>query len=205
MRSDCRVFRMMCHVVVAATLMGCRTVQPPPSVMLPTQADLPRTTRSFIADRKAERVGDLVTVVISEAASVNARSRTSAKKQEGANAHVEQLPGDRNGVGAGLERQFDGGGQVERSGRVLATLAATVVEADGAGRLRISGEQLLLINDERQVLRLDGYVRAEDIGPDNAISSQRVALSRIELSGQGILGSSQAPGWLTRLFMWARQ
>jgi flagellar L-ring protein FlgH len=199
-----RVPGLVTAAAVAGVFLGaCRGTEPTRELPAALPESAPRVNRSFIADRRAERVGDLVMVVVSESASVNARSRTSANKEEGAGVRFENLPNDRRSIGGDLQRQFDGGGQVERSGRLLARLATTVVEADASGRLRIRGEQLIVVNDEKQVLRLDGYVRAEDIGPDNAISSQRVALARIELSGHGVLGSSQAPGWLTRLFMWA--
>jgi flagellar L-ring protein precursor FlgH len=156
---------------------------------------------SFVADRKAQRVGDLVTVLITEAASVSTSARTRAQKQEGATAKFDQLPDDHRSIGGNFQRDFSGGGQVERSGRLIARLATTVMEADGTGRLRISGEQRIVANNEEQVVSLEGYIRAEDIGPDNTIASQRVALARIELTGRGVLGRGQAPGWLTRLFM----
>jgi flagellar L-ring protein FlgH len=200
-RDLCR--RSTTILVTGLALAACQSTEPIREQPAALPESAPRVNRSFVADRKAERIGDLVTVFISETASVNARSRTSANKEEGAGVRFESLPSNQRNISGELQRQFDGGGQVERSGRLLARLATTVVEADGSGRLRIRGEQLIVINDEKQVLRLEGYVRAEDIGPDNAISSQRVALARIELSGQGVLGKSQAPGWLTRLFMWA--
>jgi flagellar L-ring protein precursor FlgH len=106
---------------------------------------------------------------------------------------------------AEVSRSFSGGGQVERSGRVLARVAAFVVEADPSGRLRINGEQVIVLNDERQVVRLDGYIRAEDIASDNTIPSGRVALARIEIAGNGVLSDGQSPGWLTRLFRWIKQ
>jgi flagellar L-ring protein precursor FlgH len=160
---------------------------------------------SFVADRKAHRVGDLVTVLISESATASSTARTRTDKGEKAGLGVSSKSGTRVAADADISRSFSGGGQVERSGRVVARVAASVVEADPSGRLRITGEQLIVMNDERQRVRLDGYIRAEDIASDNTISSGRVALARIEISGKGVLADGQSPGWLARLFMWAKQ
>lgn len=49
-------------------------------------------------------------------------------------------------------------------------------------------------------MRLQGYLRAEDVSSDNRVSSQRVANARIGYSGRGALADANDPGWLVRFF-----
>ena len=49
-------------------------------------------------------------------------------------------------------------------------------------------------------MRVSGLVRAEDVGADNSVSSQRLADARIAYSGTGVIAQSNRAGWLTRFF-----
>jgi flagellar L-ring protein FlgH len=155
--------------------------------------------RSFFADRRAIDVGDVLTVVITEVATVATRARTETGKQETANGSLLDGSGDLDDVAAEFNTTFSGGGQIERSGRLLATLAVTVDGVEPNGNLVVSGEQVIVVNNEEQRIVLRGIVRPEDIGPDNTVSSTRVSAARIELVGDGLLARKQRPGLITRL------
>lgn len=156
-------------------------------------------SRSFFADRRAYGRGDVLTVVISEVASVSTRARTETGKQEAASGSLLDANGDLDDVSAEFNTSFAGGGQIERSGRLLATLTVTVDGVDESGNLEISGEQVIAVNNEEQHIRLTGVVRPEDIGPDNTVSSRRIGQARIELVGDGLLARKQRPGLISRL------
>jgi flagellar L-ring protein FlgH len=155
--------------------------------------------RSFFADRRAYDRGDVLTVVISEVASVATRARTETGKQEAASGSLLDANGDLDEVSADFNTSFAGGGQIERSGRLLATLTVTVNGVDESGNLEVSGSQVIVVNNEEQHIRLTGVVRPEDIGPDNTVSSRRVGRARIELVGDGLLARKQRPGLISRL------
>ena len=95
---------------------------------------------------------------------------------------------------------FTGGGQIQRSGKLLAKLAVIVQNVDEHGNLSIAGEQEIRVNNEQQRIALSGIVRPEDIGPDNTIASWRIAEARIDFKGEGVLARKQSPGLLTKLF-----
>jgi flagellar L-ring protein precursor FlgH len=155
--------------------------------------------RSFFADRRALEPGDVLTVVITEVATVATRARTETGKREAANGSLLDAPGDFDEVSAEFSTTFSGGGQIERSGRLLATLAVTVDQVEPNGNLTVSGEQLIVVNNEEQRIVLRGVVRPEDIGPDNTVSSTRIGNAHIELVGDGLLARKQRPGLITRL------
>jgi flagellar L-ring protein precursor FlgH len=157
---------------------------------------------SFFADRRARDVGDMLTVVITEFSTVEATARTSTGKSESASASLAHGANHLDVASANLDNNFDGGGQIERTGKLIAKLAVTVAGVDGSGNLLVHGEQDIQINNERQRIRLDGTVRPEDIGPDNTIPSWRVSGAQIEFTGKGFLARKQAPGLLTRILSW---
>jgi len=158
--------------------------------------------RSFYADRRATAPGDALTVVITEFSTVQATAQTSVNKGESASASVLQPDTVRQSVGVDFDSKFAGGGQIERSGKLIAKLAVTIIGVDARGNLLVKGEQDIEVNNERQRISLEGFVRPEDIAPDNTIPSWRVGGARIEFTGKGLLARKQSPGILTRLLGW---
>jgi flagellar L-ring protein precursor FlgH len=160
----------------------------------------PLLQRSLFADRKAHRVGDMLTVVVTEAASATASARTRADKEESVFGQIRQ-PDERPwNIDLAFGNDFDGGGQIQRTGKLLAKLAVVVDGVDEHGNLSIVGEQQIRVNNEEQRIALSGIVRPEDIGPDNTVASWRIAGARIDFKGEGILARKQSPGLMTKLF-----
>src|SRR5262249_38296810 len=101
--------------------------------------------------------------------------------------------------GGGLHSDFTGGGQIQRTGQLLARLAVVVDSIDANGNLSIHGEQDIRVNNEHQRIALTGVVRSEDIAPDNTVQSSRVAQAKIEFKGDGVLARRQRPGLISRI------
>jgi flagellar L-ring protein precursor FlgH len=164
------------------------------------QADAPLLQRSLFADRKAQRAGDKLTVVITEAASATATARTRADKEESVFGKINQ-PDERPwNLDLSFGNDFEGGGQIQRSGRLLGKLTVVVQSVDAQGNLGVVGEQDIRVNNEQQRIALSGVVRPEDIGPDNTVASSRIANARIDFKGEGVLARKQSPGLMTKLF-----
>ena len=56
------------------------------------------------------------------------------------------------------------------------------------------------INRETQRVTFMGIVRPEDIAPDNTVSSNVIAGVEVRYDGKGIVGDTQKPGILSRIF-----
>lgn len=163
-------------------------------------ANQPLLQRSLFADRKARRAGDVLTVLITEQAAATATARTRADKEESVFGNINQ-PDERPWhIDLGFGNDFDGGGQIQRSGRLVAKLAVVVEDVDADGNLQIVGEQNINVNNEKQRIALRGTVRPEDVTPDNTVASWRIVGAQIEFKGDGILARKQSPGLLTKLF-----
>jgi flagellar L-ring protein FlgH len=155
--------------------------------------------RSLFADRRAHEIGDIVTVLVSEVASVQANAQTRVEKGESASANLLQRDGEIQLAEVGFDSRFAGGGVIERSGTLLARLSVRIDSLDANGNFLVSGDQLIVINNEKQRIRVSGIVRPDDVAADNTVPSWRVAGANIELLGKGLLTKRASPGWLTRL------
>lgn len=157
--------------------------------------------QSFTADRRALRVGDALTVLVFETSSASQSADTVTEKGGGLNVGVGV---NSRSYGAKLStgEDFSGKGRVQRSGRLAAQITVNVSEVLGNGDLRVSGQQQIVVNGDKQLLQLSGRVRPTDINEGNTVVSTRLAEAEISYVGDGILAEKQRQGVLTRLFSW---
>ncbi len=171
-------------------------------------------------DRRARKVGDIVTVRIVEdpEAELNANTKTARMSSIDAklkflgymkalaekNPRLAQNPGEDDLIKAGLGMSFDGKGSSDRDGHIKAYVSAIVLKVLPNGSMYINGKRQIRVNNETQYITISGMIRPEDIGPNNEISSTYVANARIAYSGKGPLADKQRPGWLGRIidYVW---
>jgi len=170
---------------------------------------------SLYPDRRASRVGDIVTVRIVEdpEAKLNANTNTTRNSSLSAklkflgymkaladkNPRLAQNPGTDDLINSTLGASFDGKGSSDRTGHVKAYITAMVVDVLPNGFLSITGRREIRVNNETEYITISGIIRPEDIGPNNEIASTYVANARIIYSGSGPLADKQKPGWLGRI------
>lgn len=147
----------------------------------------------LVADRRSFKVGDLITVIVSEQASAVSSADTDADRRAAVDTRAT-LPHKDSQAGVGVSSDFDGGGRTQRSGRVLAQLTVRVTSIEPTGELRVEGDQQLTVNDELQTIRLQGRLRPIDVSENNTVLSSRLADARIVYSGDGVVASRQRPG-----------
>lgn len=160
------------------------------------------TYRPLTGDNKAFRVGDAITVQVFESSSASTSTDTNTQRKNSVNASVTTLPSRQRGFGVAVGSDFDGGGTTQRANRLLATLTVTVRETLPNGELRISGEQLLKVNEELHRVNLEGRVRPQDISDGNVVLSTRLADARITYVGDGDLSERQKRGLWRSVMDW---
>jgi flagellar L-ring protein precursor FlgH len=162
-------------------------------------------SRSLFSDRRAYQVGDVVTILIVEYSSGEheAGTETDSDNQFGGSATGSGDLSDINyGASAGWNNKFDGSGNTKREGSLEATISARIVEITDTGNLVIEGERTIIVNGEKQITKLRGMVRPEDISGQNTVFSYRIADAQITYTGKGDVNSAQKPGWITRIINW---
>lgn len=157
-----------------------------------------RTFRPLAADKRAQLPGDILTVLIYESSSASTSAESEMSRSTGATVRVGV---DNRVHGADLNGQTShgGGGTVQRQGKLLAQMSVRVVEVTPNGDLKVAGEQILEINDDRQNIRIEGRVRPRDITDANTVMSYRLADARISYLGDGELAKRQRPGFWAKL------
>ncbi|MDX3774321.1 flagellar basal body L-ring protein FlgH [Chromatiaceae bacterium AAb-1] len=154
-------------------------------------------------DKRAYRVGDILTVELNERTQSSKSADTSTDKSTNINMGVPII-GNLNMSDLALQlrsqQQFDGESSASQQNFLRGSITVRVTEVLPNGALVIQGEKRIQLNQGDEYIRLQGLVRPEDIDVTNRISSQRVADARISYSGKGMLANANRPGWFTRFF-----
>jgi flagellar L-ring protein precursor FlgH len=171
------------------------------------------TSANITDDLKARRRGDIITIVISETASASKEAQTGTSRDSSIGAGIPNLLGLEkigmfknsfsdlaNILKANANSSFKGSGTTSRQENLNATIAAKVIDVQSNGNLMIEGRRNIKVNEEDQIIVLEGIVRPRDITPDNTVNSIYVADARISYSGRGIVSDQQSPGWLMTIF-----
>lgn len=160
-----------------------------------------RTYRPLASDKRAHLPGDVLTVMIYESSSALTSADTQLQRRNdiGIAARADR---HQHSASVGANNSFDGGGTVQRAGKLLAQMTVTVTGVASNGDLLVQGEQLLEINQDKQRIRVQGRVRPLDVSDTNTVMSYRLADARISYLGDGDLAERQRPGIWSRLFTW---
>ncbi len=165
--------------------------------------------RNIYSDTKARRVGDIVTIIIQESASITKEKETEYKKDSTTDFQIELLKllglddyphtdGDTPALKMKSNRTFKGEADYDTKETFTKTMTAVVTEVLPNGNLIIEGTSDVVTDDEITTVTVSGTIRPEDITPDNQISSQRIASARISYQAKGPLKQNSRRGWLGR-------
>ena len=163
---------------------------------LPAQAQL-----SLFADPKANRAGDLVTIVLVERTTASRQSAwqnaSDAELAGGAEVDGGDLSG-RFGVDATFNKKARNQNSSSQQDLLNGTVTARVMEVDSTGNLVIEGERKLSVNGETHLLRISGVVRPIDIRSNNTVLSPDIASADIEYRRGGIHRRFVSPAFFVR-------
>lgn len=159
-----------------------------------------------LVDRTACKVGDLVTIVISENSVSTFKAGTTASKSDANNVAQKLFIGF-------LDRIFKpfsttaasnnkGEGDTNQTGKMSARMSAVVTQIFPNGTMIIEGTRNIVTNKETQTIKLSGVIRRDDIRPDNTVKSENIAEAEIRMEGKGLIADRQRRGLLTRILDW---
>lgn len=158
---------------------------------------------NLFADARPGRVGDIITVLVSE--------QTDAKDEATMDVSKTTNNNINNGVnGTGIlnfvrglvfstTNSAAGDGSVERKHHATATLACLVTEVLPNGNLVIEGTRDVRTSSEVLQLQLVGVIRPQDVNGENQIRSDLIANAEIAVKGKGIISRTQKVGVITQI------
>ncbi len=161
------------------------------------------TGESLVTNLKAHRIGDLITIIITESSSADATSKTKADNKSES----------KGGPGLGfldfikpwdmsVENKYKGDGKTERSGNLRAEITARITEVLHNGDFRLEGTRMVNVNGEKTLIEITGVCRSKDIAPDNTIMSTYISDAMIAYNGSGLVNDAAEPGVVTKVLNW---
>lgn len=169
-------------------------------------------SKSMYADKRASRVGDILTVVVQENTTANKNNETKTERQSSLSAAISSFlysPGASSLLTKGgqlpalaynSDHKHDGSGAINDSESIVAHIAVKVVDALPNGNLVIEGRRETSFSGEHQTIILRGVVRSDDVASDNTVLSYNVADATIQIIGKGTVTDSQNKGWFNRIW-----
>ncbi len=169
----------------------------------------PGFDQSLYHDRRARRIGDVITITLNEKTQSKKSANSQLEKQSDTQMGLSSLFGTSIGSGSPLsmsasynaDRNTDGTAAADQSNSLTGSITVTVAEVLPNGVMLVRGEKWMTLNSGDELIRIAGLIRTEDIQPDNTIPSTKVADARITYSGTGTFAEASQPGWLDRLLM----
>jgi len=217
---------LSCVIIMVALLSGCASIQQ--AKVLPNDPDfapiLPEEkeatviptgslfnvnyTNNIYSDAKARRVGDIISVILSESTQAKKNAKTELKKEDaatlspitGLNAAPITISGQSLALGLSQKNNFKGDSKSDQGNSLSGNISVNVTRVLPNGNLMIRGEKWMTLNNGNEYIRLTGVIRDTDISADNTILSGKVANARIQYSGTGTFAEVQKQGWLSRFF-----
>lgn len=211
-------------------MLGCSSANKPTPgdpryapVMPPTPAASSKAAGSIYAsgagislweDKRARRVGDIITVYLDEKTISSKSNKTDISKEDTLKMdvgsvmgvepsfHVPGFPGKRFTLDSDAKnaREFAGDAGSDQSNRLVGQISVTVAEVLPNGVMSVRGEKWMTLSQGDEFIRLEGLLRPSDIAPDNTVISSRMADARITYSATGALAEAQEQGWMSRVF-----
>jgi flagellar L-ring protein FlgH len=164
---------------------------------------------NMVADYKASRVGDLVTISINQNLSSTSTGNVATARNFSASSGITGLPQLKSSLLANLfspssAQALTGKGQSTSTTALTTTLTGRVVALLPGGVLVIEAERQLLMDDQRETVILRGLVRPGDLDATNTVISNSVGDLEVEVKGKGVISESTHPPnpvlkWILRI------
>ncbi len=166
-----------------------------------------RSVRLF-EDSKAFRVGDLLSISLSESTNATKSAATNTAKDDeatiGAGTILGITPTFRGNSllsnSLSSERAFNGSGDTAQSNSLQGEITVMVSEILPNGNLVVRGEKIIGLNQGSEFIRITGIVRPQDVSSSNEVTSGKLANARIFYGGGGVIAEANTKGWLSRFF-----
>ena len=156
----------------------------------------------FATDRRASRIGDILTVSFAENFQATKSQNAANNKATGFDLDMPNILGLNrleSSLSTGTDQSFSGSGSAAQSNSLTGQMSVTVARVFEGGNLEILGQKKLTLNNGDEYIRVRGIVRPEDISSNNVISSDRIANAEIKYIGAGDVANTAKAGWLQRI------
>lgn len=168
--------------------------------------------KAACSDKRAAGIGDILSIVVQETSTASKDNSTKTSKSTGVDASISSFlygpeasglltqKGKYPALKFNAKSDFDGGGQINNTEKIVARVAVAVIDVLPNGNLVVEGRRMTSFSGETQEAILRGTVRPADIGANNTVFSYHVADASIKFMGKGTVTDAQKKGWFTKLW-----
>jgi flagellar L-ring protein precursor FlgH len=165
---------------------------------------------NMVADYKASRVGDLVTISIAQNLSATSSGNVSTNRAFSASSGISALPGQLKTTGVAnlfsptSTQALTGKSQATSTTALSTVLTGRVVAILPTGTLVVEAERKIMMADEQETVILRGLVRPGDLDATNTVASNSVGNLEVEVKGKGVVSEGTRPPnpvmkWILRI------
>jgi flagellar L-ring protein precursor FlgH len=179
-------------LILAAPMLIAQAKEPTPAP--------PRRLMSWTADRREYQVVDVITILVSDATLA-----TATKSQSGSDQQTRKndlgltppklgttaLPEIDASMSMGKNSSSTQSGDAKRNLSFKGDISVRVVAVDKTGLLQVKGMKIVDVDKNKQTLNLTGFIRPEDVTPDNLVQSERVADAQLTYVLAGDIGKTR--------------
>jgi len=173
-----------------------------------------RRGASLFADKKDLQVGDIIQILIAETLTNDSTNERDLKKSNstsiGGGVFTAPTVGGQNsmkklnrslGVGfsSTTNNKFSGSAETKVDEEFTTTISAIIEQTYQNGNYFIKGSKEMLINGEKQNIKISGVIRPYDITPENTVESSQLANLKILYEKDGEDNNALKKGWGTKL------
>ena len=165
---------------------------------------------NMVADYKAARIGDLVTITVAQNLSASSTGNVSTNRSFSANSGITALPGQLKTTGVASlfspnsNQVLAGKAQATSQTSLSTTLTGHVAAVLPGGTMVIEAERQITMNNQHETVILRGLVRPGDLDATNTVASNHVGDLEVEVKGKGVISEGTRPPhpvikWILRL------
>lgn len=185
------------------------------ALSLPSRADSLWTegvSRPMYEDKRACQAGDIVTILVQENSTATKDNSTKTSKESSVDSALTAFlyspaasglltkGGTMPALKFSGKSGFTGGGSINNSQKIVASVAVRVIDVLPNRNLVIEGTRESSFSGEQQTILLRGTIRPDDIMANNTIYSYNVADATIKILSKGTITDSQRKGWFHRIW-----
>jgi flagellar L-ring protein FlgH len=154
---------------------------------------------NMVADYKASRVGDLVTISIVQNLSASNAGAVATNRAFSASSGITALPGQLKTAGVAnlfsptSTQALTGKGTASSQTSLSTTLTGRVAAVLPTGTLVVEAERQINMNNQHETVVLRGLVRPGDLDATNTVASNSVGDLEVEVKGKGVISEGTRP------------
>jgi len=151
--------------------------------------------QSWLSDRRDYHLGDIVTVFVDEytLTSLDKEVNATENRQRGLGLGINTPSSNKTyGINSNNNNQSQNSGLDARTNRLTTEMSARVIAIAPNGVMQLKGNKIIKVEESKVNLTLTGWVRVQDVAPDNSVQSFRMADADLDYQAEGPLGKAKS-------------